>query len=440
MDEGWIVAWLMLALAMLLIALAAAAEVSLGAISRANVRRLLDEGVSRAQALQTLLDDPPRFILALMALEVLAFALAVGAAGWLAAAGGLQWNRGIPLVFLAVGLAVLVVQVVARALTTRSTERTALRLSAFVRGTTLLLTPVTAPLLALTGAVLDRKEHDASPDNVLLSEEGLRYLINSAEEPGLIEADEKKMIASIFELGEMVAREVMVPRIDVVAIEEKTTLRQALDVIIQAGHSRIPVYRDSVDNVQGVLYAKDLLMPFRDGRNDAPVTDLMRPAYFVPESKRVDDLLQELQQRRVHMAVVVDEYGGTAGVVTIEDLLEEIVGDIQDEYDSEAPMAQRLGEREYAFDAQIRLDDVNEILGVALPAEESDTLGGFIYSQLGTMPAVGSRVVYDQLTLEVQSVQGRRILQVRVFKSSDGAPATATEIVAKSSLSTSTAS
>jgi CBS domain containing-hemolysin-like protein len=238
----------------------------------------------------------------------------------------------------------------------------------------------------------------------------------------------------------MVAREVMVPRIDVVAVDEKTTLRQALDVIIQAGHSRIPVYHDSIDNVQGVLYAKDLLLPFRDGRNDAPVTELMRPAYFVPESKRVDDLLQELQQRRVHMAIIVDEYGGTAGVVTIEDLLEEIVGDIQDEYDSEAPMAQQIGEREYVFDAQIRLDDVSEILDVALPSEESDTLGGFIYSQLGTMPAVGSRVHYEHLTLEVQTVQGRRILQVRAVKSQDDAPVAAVEATAKSSLSTSTAS
>ncbi len=439
MDEGWIVAWLMLALAMILIALAAAAEVSLGAISRANVRRLLDDGISRARALQTLLDDPPRFLLALMVLEILTFVLAASAAGWLAAAAGLQWNFGIPLALLAVGLIALVVQVVARSLATRSTERTALRLSAFMRGTALLLTPVTAPLLALAGVILGRTEQDASPDNVLLSEEGLRYLINAAEEPGLIEEDEKKMIASIFELGAMVAREVMVPRIDVVAMDEKTTLRQALDVIIQAGHSRIPVYHDSIDNVQGVLYAKDLLLPFRDSHGDTPITELMRPAYFVPESKRVDDLLQELQQRRVHMAIVVDEYGGTAGVVTIEDLLEEIVGDIQDEYDSETPLAQQLGEREYVFDAQIRLDDVSEILDVALPAEESDTLGGFIYSQLGTMPAVGSRVHYEQLTFEVQSVQGRRILQVRVVKSQADAPV-AVEAGARSSLSTSAAS
>lgn len=439
MDEGWIVAWLILGLAMTLIALAAAAEVSLGAISRANVRRLLDEGVPRAQAIQTLLDDSPRFILASMVLEVLSLVLAILAASWLAVAFNLQWNLGIPLLLLGVGLLALLVQVVARSLAMRSTERTALRLSAFMRATAWLLTPITLPLMALAAAILGRGGADVHPDSVLLSEEGLRYLINAAEEPGLIEEDEKKMIASIFELGEMVAREVMVPRIDVVAVDEKTTLRQALDVIIQAGHSRIPVYRNTIDNVQGVLYAKDLLLPFRDGHNDTPITELMRPAHFVPESKRVDDLLQELQQRRVHMAIIVDEYGGTAGVATIEDLLEEIVGDIQDEYDSETPMAQQVSEREYVFDAQLRLDDVNEILDTALPSEESDTLGGFIYSQLGAMPAVGSRVHYEQLTLEVLSVQSRRILQVRVVKSQDNLQAAA-ETAARSSLSTSAAS
>jgi len=438
-DEGWIVAWLGLALALMLIALAAAAEVSLGAISRANVRRLLDEGVSRAQALQTLLDDPPRFILALMSLGILSLMLAAIAASWLVVSAGWAWLPGVPLALVGVGVAVLLVQVTARALAMRATEKTALRLSAFVRSTALLLTPLTAPLMALAGVVLDRTEDDASPDNVLLSEEGLRYLINAAEEPGLIEEDEKKMIASIFELGEMVAREVMAPRIDVVAVDEQTTLREALDVIIQAGHSRIPVYHASIDTVQGVLYAKDLLLPLRDGRYDVPVTELMRPAYFVPESKRVDDLLQELQQRRVHMAIVVDEYGGTAGVVTIEDLLEEIVGDIQDEYDSEAPMAQQIGEREYIFDAQIWLDDVNDILGVSLPSEESDTLGGFIYRQLGVMPAVGSKVAYEQLVLEVQTVQARRILQVRVTKMLENAPAAA-EPATKPALSASPAS
>lgn len=423
MEVESLIAWLGVLVAGLVMAFAAAAEVSLGDISRANVRRLREEGLPRAQALQTLLDDPPRFVTALMVLQALAFVAVSGLAILLAEQAGMPWGPGMILALLIAGFLLLVVQVLARALVMRAPEAMALKLSGPVRAAALVLTPLTAPLRFLGEIALGRKEEDASGDNVFLSEDELRYLISTAEEPGLIEEDEKKMIASIFELSETVAREVMVPRIDVVAVDEQTSLKDALDVIIRAGHSRIPVYRDRIDNVQGVLYAKDLLPPFRDGRFDVPIAELMRPAYFVPESKKVDDLLSELQQRKVHIAIVVDEYGGTAGVVTIEDLLEEIVGDIQDEYDREAPMTVQLGEREYVFDAQIRLDEVSEVLGVELPSKESDTLGGFIYSELGSVPSVGSRVVFEALSFEVLSVSGRRIQQVKVTRKLPAEPA-----------------
>ena len=367
MEVDSLFAWLGIILAGLVMAFAAAAEVSLGDINRANVRRLREEGLPRAQALQTLLDDPPRFVTALMVLQALAFVAVSGLAIWLSLQAGLQWGAGTIVCLLVAGFFLLVVQVLARAVVMRAPEATALKLSGPVRAIAAVLTPITAPLRFLGGLALGRKEEDASGDNVFLSEDELRYLISTAEEPGLIEENEKKMIASIFELGETVAREVMVPRIHVVAIDEQTSPKDALDMIIREGHSRIPVFHDSIDNIQGVLYAKDLLPPFRDGRFDMAIAELMRPAYFVPESKKVDDLLRELQQRKVHMAIVVDEYGGTAGVVTIEDLLEEIVGDIQDEYDSETPMTVQLGEREYVFDAQIRLDEVSDVLGVAAP-------------------------------------------------------------------------
>ena len=435
MEQGWLViAWLVLALSLLLVALASAAQVALGAISRANVRRMIEEGTSRAQAMQSLLDDSPRFILALMTTEILALLAAAIAASRLAMAAGWQWNLTIPLVLLGLGIVAVTAQVAARGLATQSSERTAMRLSNFMRTMAVLLTPVIAPLLALTRWMVNEEDEETSPDNVLISQGGLRYLINAVEEPGLIEEDEKKMIASIFELGETVAREVMVPRINITAVDEHATLQQALTVVIEAGHSRIPVYREHLDNVQGILYAKDLLLPLHDGRRDTPIVDLMRPVYFVPESKRVDDLLRELQQRRVHIAIVVDEYGGTAGLVTIEDLLEEIVGDIQDEYDREMPMVQQISEREYEFDAQIRLDEVNDILDVALPLQESDTLGGFIYSQLGAMPMAGNRVVYGPLTLEVLAVQDRRILRVRALKTQGDAATGDAELPARSPL------
>jgi CBS domain containing-hemolysin-like protein len=215
-------------------------------------------------------------------------------------------------------------------------------------------------------------------------------------------------------LGDTLVREVMVPRIDVVALEVSTPMIEALDAIMGAGHSRIPVYHETIDNVQGVLYAKDLLPYLRQGRSDVPLEKVLREAYFIPETKRANDLLPDLQQRRVHMAIVVDEYGGMAGLVTIEDLLEEIVGEIQDEYDTEEPFVEFVGENEYVFDARVDLDDLNRLMDVALPTDSSDTLGGFIYTELGKVPAVGDHVLYEDMDFTVESVAGRRIKKVRV--------------------------
>jgi CBS domain containing-hemolysin-like protein len=225
------------------------------------------------------------------------------------------------------------------------------------------------------------------------------------------------MIYSIFELGDTLAREVMVPRMDVVALDVATPMLEALDTIMTAGHSRIPLYTETIDNVEGLLYAKDLLPYLREGRTDVPLNSIQRAAYFVPETKKASELLPDLQQRRVHMAVVVDEYGGMAGLVTIEDIVEEIVGEIQDEYDSEEPFVEFVGDTEYVFDARVDLDDLNRLMDVALPTDESDTLGGFIYSVLGKVPVVGDQVAFEDMEFTVQSVAGRRIKKVRVERS-----------------------
>jgi putative hemolysin len=313
----------------------------------------------------------------------------------------------------------LMAQLLPRAWAIGREERVALRLARSVRILAWVLSPFTA--------LMRRAGHAAAPDgaaaeSIFLSEDGLRFLLNVTEEETIIEDDEKEMIASIFELGDKLVREVMVPRIDVASVPTDLPMLAALDVILKAGHSRIPVYSNSVDNVIGVLYAKDLLRYLRDGRTDVPLEKILRPAYFVPESKKVDELLSELQVRKVHMAIVVDEYGGTAGIVTIEDLLEEIVGEIQDEYDAEEPTIEEVAEDQFLFDARVPLDEVSKLLGVELPADGGDTLGGYIYSELGKVPAVGDTVEHDGIKIEVLSVAGRRIKQVRACVSVGAAP------------------
>jgi len=253
-----------------------------------------------------------------------------------------------------------------------------------------------------------------------ITEEEIMTMVDAGQEVGVIEEDEKAMIYSVFALGDTLAREVMVPRIDIVALDVKTSLEEALDVVIHAGHSRIPTYENSIDNIVGVLYAKDLLQLWRDKREKVALRDVLRTPYFVPESKSVDELLEEMQQRKVHMVIVVDEYGGTAGVVTIEDIVEEIVGEIQDEYDAEEPIFEQSGEGEFIFNARIDLDDVNRLMGTALPTEMDDTLGGFIYNQLGKVPAPGETVRFDGLVIEVLTVSGRRIRKVRVCREKNG--------------------
>jgi len=258
-----------------------------------------------------------------------------------------------------------------------------------------------------------------SSDKVnVVTEEELLTMLDASEKEGSIENEEKEMIYSVLEFGDKLVREVMVPRIDIVALDIETPLNEALGVFVESGHSRIPVYEDDIDHVKGLLYAKDMLNQMRHNQQTPrPIHDLMRPAYFVPESKRADLLLKELRSKKIHMALVVDEYGGIAGLVTIEDLIEEIIGDIQDEYDlhEEADYIQQ-GPNTYLIDAGMNLSDFNDLLDVELSNENSDTLGGFLFNELGRVPEVGETVEHSNLTLRVDSIDGRRIRKVHVTR------------------------
>jgi CBS domain containing-hemolysin-like protein len=222
------------------------------------------------------------------------------------------------------------------------------------------------------------------------------------------------MIVSILEMNETSARELMVPRIDMVTMNVETSLRDALEIIINAGHSRIPVYEDNIDSVVGVLYAKDLLKCFRDNQTDRPIRELLRSAYFVPASKKVDALFQEMQKQRVHIVIVVDEYGGTAGLVTIEDILEEIVGDIQDEYDLEEDVyVQSIGPDTYLLNSRLDIYSLTKLLDIELDTDSADTLGGLLYTLMEHVPDQGESVEHEGWRFTVLSVDGRRIEQVR---------------------------
>jgi CBS domain containing-hemolysin-like protein len=396
-------------------------------LTKARINQLLEEDRIRAQPVAQLAEDSTYLLATFQLWIALTSALATGIAV-LTLAPPLQalfaqirflesvsvvLSAAVVIVLLALALLILG-RLVPEAVGAAQAESLSFL---FARPVTLMLRTV-SPLIKLIVSVsngLSRLMGGESLQGMpFITEEEIMTMVDAGQEVGLIEEDEKEMIYSVFAFGGTLAREVMVPRIDIVALDVSVSLEEALDVIIRAGHSRIPTYRDSIDNIVGVLYAKDLLQLWQDGKEEVEIQDILRSAHFVPESKHVDALLEDMQQRKVHIAIVVDEYGGTAGVVTIEDIVEEIVGEIQDEYDVEEPIVEQADEKEYIFNARVDLDDVNRLMGTSFPTEMDDTLGGFIYSQLGKVPVPGEVVRFDGLVIEVLTVTGRRIRKVRV--------------------------
>jgi putative hemolysin len=248
-------------------------------------------------------------------------------------------------------------------------------------------------------------------------EEDLKTLFEVGEENGALDKNEREMIHSIFEFSETIVKEVMVPRMDMISLEKNTPIDAVLSLVKEKGHSRIPVYDNKIDEISGILFVKDLL-PYMQGKKEIPaLIDLMRKPYFVPESKGIDELLRDFQKERVHMAIVVDEYGGTAGLITLEDVIEEIVGEIRDEYDREKPLIHQVNENTWLVDGKIDIEDLNENLSLKIPAEEDyESLGGFIFSLMGRIPQVKEEVRFEDLLLIVEKVQGQRIQKVRLVR------------------------
>jgi putative hemolysin len=287
-------------------------------------------------------------------------------------------------------------------------EENAIRLQPFGGLIYFFFSPLAGVLMSILGPNANKAVLNA------MTEEDLRNWVEVGQPEGSLEKGEREMIYSIFQFGDTLAKDIMVPRIEVLALDITTSLREARSTFIEAGHSRVPVYEDTVDNVVGLLYAKDLLTVKVDDDLIQNHRDMLRLAYFVPEVKKVDELLAEMQTRSMHMAIVVDEYGGVAGVVTLEDIVEEIIGEIRDEYDgSEELPYEQVGPDEYIFQGKVDLGLFNEVMGTDISTENADTIGGFIYGEIGDVPNGGEVLEADGITLTVDEVIGRRITKIR---------------------------
>jgi CBS domain containing-hemolysin-like protein len=278
-----------------------------------------------------------------------------------------------------------------------------------------LLRPVTGPLIRLVASRRDRSNgQPVSGDSGDDAAEAASAYLDAGEQEGLIERDERRLLQSIVDFGDTLVREVMTPRPDIVAIPAGATLPELRTLLREQGYSRVPVFKDNLDNILGFVFVKDVIQVQDEGAQPGAVAALMRPAYFVPETKRVSDLLKEFQRQQRQIAIVVDEYGGTAGVVTLEDLLEEIVGEIRDEYDRESEAIVDEGGETFLVSGKAGIDQVSERLGVTVEREGFDTIGGWVLSRLGRVPAVGETFEIDGLGVEVVDAERRRVHKIRI--------------------------
>jgi CBS domain containing-hemolysin-like protein len=399
---------------LVLLVFLAIAETSLNRISRVKAQALADSmGTKSAQALNRLVTHPERFINPVLVTTTF---LQTGQAFLTTLlADRLFGPTGVIVAFV---LNVVVFFVLSEAMpktwAVLSAERAALGTA---RPTELIvsfppLRAISRGLIGLTNVLLPGKGLKEGP---FVSEQELLGIVEAAAEDEVIEHEERRLIESIIEFGDTVAREVMVPRPDMVVIPDTATVSEALDAAIAHGYSRLPIMRADGDDMVGLAYTKDLIRSERDGQGDLPVVDLAREVRYIPENKPVNRLMKEMQQGKFHLAIVIDEYGGVAGLVTLEDCLEELVGEIVDEYDIEELDFQRLPNGDYLVDGGISIDDLNELLDVELPDDDWDTLAGFVFNTLEHVPEPGEEVEFDGWRFVAEEMEGRRIRRVRVI-------------------------
>lgn len=404
----------LLGVVVLLIVLSAAiavAETAITRISRSRAQALADQGRKRASMVLEIVGNFER---SLNAIYLVALALqTVQAAITGIVASRVFGTWGVVVATLVnVVLVFIIAEAAPKTWALQHTDKAALATAPLIIAVGRMFRWIADVLISITNVILPGKGLEQGP---FVTEEEIIALMGEAAEASVIEEEERDLIESIIDFGDTVAREIMVPRTDMVSFEAAYRVADCVEIALFNGLSRFPVYRDNVDDVVGIVYAKDMMRAERDQRGDDEVESLMRAAYFVPETKRVAELLREMQSRSTHIAIVVDEYGGTAGLVTLEDLLEELVGDIADEFDQEVAPAEVLpGGEILVHDASFNVDDLNDRYDLALPEGDWDSLGGLVFSELGRVPVVGDVVAVDGYELEVQTVDGRRVGRVRI--------------------------
>lgn len=413
MSVSTVVALVILLVLLFLAGFFALSETALLTVTLVQARRMADEKKARAETLLTLLENRSRFLTTILLLTLVTNLTATSIASTIAYKYFKSWGS-----VAATAVMTLVIfiycEVAPKTYAVQNAEKVALRIAYPVYLISRFCHPLVSVLTKFatySAIIVGVKTTAPGP---YMTEEELLTAVEISEEEGMIKEEEKNLIHHIFEFGDTIVREVMTPRPDMICVLDTDTAKDALEIIMEEGHSRIPVYHDKIDNITGILYARDLLGVMAKGKHDIKIKSIVRQAMFVPETKRVAELLRDIQHEKIHMAIVIDEYGSTAGLVTIEDLLEEIVGEIYDEYDLEEKQIEPLGENKIMVDGRLPIDDVNEYFGVELEYPEVDSVGGLILELFGRLPTRGESIEAANLMFTVEKINGKRVSAVRI--------------------------
>ncbi|WP_292425151.1 hemolysin family protein [Methanoregula sp.] len=403
---------LLFVICILLSAFFSSSEVALISITKARVRTLVNDNKPGALALATLKENPDHFLTTILigntivniAAAAIATAIAISVFGSIG-------------VGIATGVVVIVLLVFGEIGPKIYASRAPDTFPRTVAPIILFLSRIVSPIIWIVDRVSPSLGVGRDAAEPAVTEEEIKEWIDVGKEEGTIEQDEKEMLYSVLEFGDTTAREIMTPRVDVILMEDTSGIGEAIRIFNETGFSRIPVYHDQIDNITGVLNVKDVFSAMVSKRKDLSIKEIMYDPTFVPETKKIDDLLKELQVHRVQIAIVIDEYSSFVGIVTVEDILEELVGEIMDEYDKEEPEVQNISEGVYVLDAQMWVDNINDELGIGLPLDESyETVGGLLIDRLGHIPQhPGEKVEIEggRITLVVMQMHGRRIVKIK---------------------------
>ena len=388
-------------------------ETAILSVSKAKVRHLADDGVKSANTLFKLLDDPHRLLSTILIcnnfVNIAASAIATSLA--------IEYFNSYGVAFATGGMTLLILtfgEITPKRIAIRHAERTSLLVAGPIASISFILYPISKVLNALTDPVI-KLSGGEDRENPLVTEEEIKTLVDVGEREGVFEEAEREMIHRVFELGDTIVRELMTARTDMICLEVKQSMEECIDLITSHGYSRIPVFEERVDNIVGVIYAKDILRHIWKG--DKPqVKSIMRSPYFIPETNSVDELLKEFQKGEIHMAIIIDEYGGTSGLLTIEDIIEEIVGNIFDEYDSGEEEVKKINDNTFVIDSRMHIDELAQLIKCEIPEGDFDTAGGFVFDLFDRVPEQGEKIKFENFEISIEKIDKRRMKKIKIKK------------------------